>query len=667
MTPPESARAVIVGGGVMGASLAYHLARLGWRDLVLVEQNQMTSGSTWHAGGLVGMLRRSLTETRMCVSSAALYSRLVDDTGIAAKYVECGSLRVARTAERLSWLHRHAVDLSSVGVDAHVVSPAESKRIYGPLLRTDDLFGALYIPKDGTVSPSDLTQSLLRGAMRDHAALHLVEGARVARLLVTSSISGAARRVRGVQLENGDIIRSDLVVNCAGIWARNLFAASGARVPLHACEHFYTITRPINGIRHAQPVLRDPDGGFSMRSCGDRQLLITCFEREARPVFSHGPPASFAFRLLPDDLAHVRGTLDSAAARVPAIAATEIERCVNGPESFTPDARPIIGPDPSISGLFIAAGFNSSGIAAAGGVGEALAHWMAHNEPPFDMSDVSPSRFDAFHSNPQFLKERVAETLGMHCALPLPRAEGMASARGVRRSPLHGEMVARGAVWGHRHGHEKALVADGLRMGNNSDNMTSTSNINTSTSNNNTSNVNTSNSSINHKHHQHNSSTSTSINTSNTSNIHSNISPNISNINSNISNINSESDTAHYLALFSAARRELSLARSSAVLFDLSWMTKLLVTGRHASQAITRLSGLAFGPDDVIGGGSRVRFFPVVDRAGGVAAIAHAVRGSSAVELGEDEWVVVVHSEGGSESDTAVIKEAVAASTQGVR
>jgi len=442
--PPSRARAVIVGGGIIGTSVAYHLTRLGWRDVVLLEQGSVSGGTTWHAAGLVGQLRSSSNLTRLIRYSADLYSRLEAETGQATGWRRCGSLSVARTAERWVQLRRNASLARTYGVEAHVITPKDAGERY-PLMRTDDLLGAVWIPGDGKVNPADVTQALARGARAGGAAL--LEGVTV------TGVRLARGAVAGVDTSAGPIA-TDVVVNCAGMWARELGRTSGVAIPLHACEHMYLVTEPLDGMTPETPVMRDPDGHvYFKEEVGG--LLMGGFDPWAKPWGMDGIPDGFSFGTLPEDWDKFEVLMRHAVERVPALETALVRLLMNGPESFTPDNSFILGEAPEVRRYYVGAGFCSGGIAAAGGAGKALAEWIAGDRPPMDLSQVDIRRFAPLHADPRFLRERASEIVGVHYFVAFPNRE-LQSGRGLRLSPLHERLRARGACFGSKMGWERA-------------------------------------------------------------------------------------------------------------------------------------------------------------------------------------------------------------------
>jgi 4-methylaminobutanoate oxidase (formaldehyde-forming) len=436
---------VIIGGGVIGASVAYHLAQLGWTDTLLLEQGQLSCGTTWHAAGLVGQLRASESGTRLVQYSTQLYERLEAETGLSAGFRRCGGVTVARTQDRLTQLKRTAATAEAYQLECELISPAQAAERY-PILRSNDLAGAIWLPGDGRANPTDLTAALARGA-RD-------KGVTIAERTRVTGIITDGQTVKGVYTERGEV-EAEVVVNCAGQWAKAVGAMCGVTVPLHSAEHFYVVTERIDGVHRDYPVLRDPDGyTYIKEEVGG--LVVGGFEPDAKPwVAPDQIPYPFEFQLLGEDWDHFAVLMDSAVHRIPVLAETGIKKFYNGPESFTPDNQFILGEAPELRNFFVAAGFNSVGIASAGGAGQALAEWITAGEPSMDLTAVDIRRFAAFNGNTQWLHDRVAEVLGLHYAVPWPNRE-LASARPFRRSPAYHLLAAAGACFGSKMGWERA-------------------------------------------------------------------------------------------------------------------------------------------------------------------------------------------------------------------
>ncbi|QPC88127.1 FAD-dependent oxidoreductase [Mesorhizobium sp. NBSH29] len=444
---PAKARAVIIGGGISGCSVAYHLAKLGWKDIVLLERKQLTSGTTWHAAGLIGQLRASQNMTRLAKYSADLYVKLEAETGVATGMRQVGSITVALTEERKHEIYRQASLARAFDVDVREISPAEVKQMY-PHLNIDDVVGAVHLPLDGQCDPANIAMALAKGARQ--------AGAMIAENVKVTKVHTKRGHVSGVSWSrNGEdgTIEADIVVNCAGMWARELANQSGVTVPLHACEHFYLVTEPIAGLGRL-PVLRVPDEcAYYKEDAG--KMMLGAFEPVAKPWGMDGISENFCFDQLPEDMDHFEPILEMGVNRMPMLATAGIHTFFNGPESFTPDDRYYLGEAPEIGGYFVAAGYNSIGIVSSGGAGMALAQWINDGEPPFDLGEVDIRRAQPFQKNRRYLKERVSETLGLLYADHFPYRQ-METARNIRRSPLHEHLKARGAVFGEVAGWERA-------------------------------------------------------------------------------------------------------------------------------------------------------------------------------------------------------------------
>ena len=442
---PSRARVVVVGGGIVGTSVAYHLAKLGYADLLLLEQGRLSCGTTWHAAGLVGQLRATESLTRLIQYSARLYGELEQETGLGTGFRRCGGVTVARTADRMVQLRRSAAVAEAFDLECELVSPARAKELY-PILETGDLLGAIWLPGDGTVNPVDVTSSLAKGA-RDRGAL-VLQGIRVV------GIDQRHGAVSGVRTDHGDV-EAEIVVNCAGQWAKAVGALAGVNVPLHSAEHFYVVTEQIDGVHRDLPVLRDPDGyTYFKEEVGG--LVVGGFEPKAKPwVAPDELPFPFEFQLLDEDWDHFSFLMDNALQRIPALGRAGIKKMYNGPESFTPDNQFVLGEAPEVKNFFVAAGFNSVGIASAGGAGRALAEWIVNGEPTSDLTGVDIRRFASFNGNNQWLHDRVAEVLGLHYEIPWPNRE-LTTARPFRRSPAYDRLAAAGASFGSKMGWERA-------------------------------------------------------------------------------------------------------------------------------------------------------------------------------------------------------------------
>jgi 4-methylaminobutanoate oxidase (formaldehyde-forming) len=438
---PKRAGAVIIGGGVVGASVAYHLTLRGVRDVTLLERKQLTSGTTWHAAGLVGQLRATQNLTRLAQYSAKLYAGLEAETGQATGLKQVGSLSLATTPGRLEELLRSASMARSFGLEVEEITAAQARDMW-PLLQADDVIGGVHLPGDGQINPVDVTLALAKGARMRGA--RIVENAEVTDIVIDRG------RAIGVRTAQGDI-EADTVVLAAGLWSRELAARAGVNVPLHAAEHFYIVTEPIPGLSRQLPVMRDPDHcAYYKEEAG--KLLIGWFEPVAKPWTP--PPDAPPFQTLPPDLDHIEPMMEAAIRRVPVLAEVGVQLFFNGPESFTPDDRYLLGETPEARGLYVATGFNSIGIQSAGGAGKVLADWIVDGHPPMDLWDVDIRRMAPFQRNRAYLRERTKEGLGLLYAMHWPFRQ-VESARGVRRSVLHDRLKAAGACFGETAGWER--------------------------------------------------------------------------------------------------------------------------------------------------------------------------------------------------------------------
>jgi 4-methylaminobutanoate oxidase (formaldehyde-forming) len=441
---PSQAQVVIIGGGIVGCSVAYHLAKRGCREVLLLERKRLTCGTTWHAAGLVGQLRATHNLTRLAQYTTQLYESLERETGQATGFTQVGSIAVAASEARFEELKRGASMARCFGLEVQLLSPGAAKERW-PLLSIEGLVGAVFLPKDGRTNPVDTTQALARGAR--------LGGVRIAEDVRVTGIRTARGRVSGVTTDAGEV-RAQVVVNCAGMWAREVGGWADVSVPLHAAEHFYIVTQPIAGLASSLPVLRDADAcSYFKEDAG--KLLVGWFEPQAKPWGQGGIPENFAFDQLPADLAHIEPLFAAAMHRVPALESAGVQVFFNGPESFTPDDRYLLGEAPELHGLYVAAGFNSIGIQSAGGAGKVLADWIVDGHPPFDLWDVDIRRLAPFQRNKRYLRDRTIETLGLLYAMhwPFRQAE---SARGVRKSALHDRLAAAGACFGEVCGFERA-------------------------------------------------------------------------------------------------------------------------------------------------------------------------------------------------------------------
>jgi glycine cleavage system aminomethyltransferase T/glycine/D-amino acid oxidase-like deaminating enzyme len=442
---PSKTRVLIVGGGIVGCSVAYHLTKLGWSDVVLLEQGRLSCGTTWHAAGLVGQLRATQNQTALAKYTRDLYLGLEAETGQATGYRSTGSISVARTPEREEELKRQAGMAAAFGVEVERISLDDAKA-QAPLLNTDDLVAAYLIPSDGMTNPTDTTQALARGARNG--------GAKIVETVQVSEILTDGGRATGAMTDRGRI-DAEVVVVCAGMWTRALCAPLGVDVPLHAAEHYYIVTRPLDGVVRNQPVLRDMDGYIYIKEeVGG--LLLGGFEPNAKPWGMEGIPKGFEFQALPEDWDQFEVFMNTGLERIPALAGAQIRQLFVGPESFTPDNRYILGEAPALRRLYVAAGFNSIGIQSAGGAGKALAEWIVEDGPTMDLAELDIRRFHRFERNRAYLFDRTKESLGLLYAMHWPFRQAD-TARGARRSPLHDRLDARGACFGAAMGWERPM------------------------------------------------------------------------------------------------------------------------------------------------------------------------------------------------------------------
>ena len=440
---PERAQVVIVGGGIVGCSVAYHLARRGITDIVVIEQGQLSGGTTWHAAGLVSQLKSTHSLTKLATYSARLFEALEDETGQATGFRAPGSILVAADEQRWEEIRRGAAMAVPVGVETREIGIDELRERW-PLVRTDDIVGALYIPRDGHTSPVDTTMALAKGARS--------RGVRIVERVAVTKLRTRHGAITGVDTEQGSVETSTVVL-ATGIWTRQLAAQIGVNVPLQACEHFYIVTEPLEGVTAATPVLRDP-GNHTYFKEETGKIMAGFFEPRGKVWKLDGIPRDFSFGTLPEDWDHIGPIFERAAHRVPALGDCGIQLFFNGPEAFTPDGVYYLGEAPEVDGCFVAAGFNSVGIQSAGGVGWALADWIIDRHPPMDLSSVDIRRAFGFQAEEAYLAERIPESLGLLYAMHWPFYQ-YESARGRRVSPLHERLSAVGAVFGETAGWER--------------------------------------------------------------------------------------------------------------------------------------------------------------------------------------------------------------------
>ena len=444
----DKAKVVIIGGGVIGCSVAYHLSKLGWSDVVLLERKQLTSGTTWHAAGLIGQLRASANMTKLAKYTQELYFDLEKETGVSTGFKRVGSISVALTNERMEELKRSAAMARAFGVDVEEISPREIQERY-PHINLERVVGGVFLGKDGQGDPANIALALAKGARQLGAKIH--------ERVTVKKVFKNQNKVTGLEWidQNGGRghIACEEIVNCAGMWGHSVGKMLGANIPLHACEHFYIVTEPIAELAQL-PVLRVPDEcAYYKEDAG--KMLLGAFEPNAKPWGMSGISNDFEFDQLPEDFEHFEPILEMAINRLPMLEKAGIHTFFNGPESFTPDDAYHLGRTPEMENVWVAAGFNSIGIQSAGGAGMALAQWMQDKEKPFDLGDVDISRMQPFQGNKKYLFERSKETLGLLYADHFPFRQ-KESARGIRRTPFHEHLKSKGAVFGEVAGWERA-------------------------------------------------------------------------------------------------------------------------------------------------------------------------------------------------------------------
>ncbi|HEY8088190.1 MAG TPA: FAD-dependent oxidoreductase, partial [Polyangiaceae bacterium] len=431
---PQRARVVVVGGGIIGCSVAYHLAHAGWKDVVLLERDRLTSGTTWHAAGLIVTFgSTSETSTEMRKYTRDLYARLEAETGLSTGFKPVGFIEVAADRDRLEEYRRISAFNRYCGVDVHEISPANVKELF-PLARIDDVLAGFYVKEDGRANPVDVTMALAKGAR--------MQGARIIEGVAATGFTTKRGVVTGVQTAQGDI-EAEYVVNCAGMWARQLGAKAGVNIPLQSAEHYYLITDRLPGLSPDHPVLEDPAShGYFREEVGG--LMVGLFEPICAPWKVGGVPEDFSFGELNPDWDRMGPYVETAMKRVPSCLEVGIRKFFCGPESFTPDLQPIVGEAPELRNYFVAAGLNSIGILTGGGLGRVMAHWIMNGRPDVDVTGMNIDRLHRYQANPEYRKTRTVESLGMvyQCHYP---TRSMQTARGAKRSPIHDRLAARGA------------------------------------------------------------------------------------------------------------------------------------------------------------------------------------------------------------------------------
>jgi heterotetrameric sarcosine oxidase gamma subunit len=433
---PDRARVVVIGGGIIGTSVAYHLAHLGMSDVVLLERDRLTSGTTWHAAGLMATFgSTSQTSTELRMYTRDLYARLEAETGLATGLKQCGLIELAIEPGRLEEYRRVAAFNRLCGVEVHEISAREVAGLW-PLARVDDVLAGFYIPADGRVNPVDVTMSLARGAR--------MKGARIIEGVPVTGFIRNGGAVAGVRTPQGDI-EAEYVVNCAGMWARELGALAGVTIPLQAAEHYYLLTEPIEGVGGNWPVLEDPASYGYYREEGGG-LMLGLFEPVCAPWQVAGVPADFSFGEIPPDWDRMAPYLERTMSRVPVVEETGIKKLFCGPESFTPDLLPIVGEAPELKNYFVAAGLNSIGILTGGGIGRVVAQWIADGRPDVDVTAMNIDRLHPYQANPEYRATRTVESLGMVYETHFP-GRPMRTARGAKVSPIHQRLVEQRAYF----------------------------------------------------------------------------------------------------------------------------------------------------------------------------------------------------------------------------
>ncbi len=440
----DQAQVVIIGGGIVGCSIAYHLTKLGWRDVMIIDKGLLTSGSTWHAAGLVGQFRSHRNITRMLQYSVSLYEDLERETEVATGWKKCGCLHLAGTPERLLELKRGATTAKSFGLEMNIITPREALTLF-PILNLDGIIGAAFMPSDGQADPSGITMALARGARN--------RGARIVQDTLVTGFKIRQNRIEAVITDQQEV-SCEILVNAAGMWGRELGKMMGVNIPLVPFQHQYLVTQEIPGLPRNLPTLRDKDSLlYYKEEVGG--LVMGGYEKDGIPWAVNGIPKGFSQELLAPDFDHFEPLSQAAINRTPCLRETGIVRLINGPEAFTPDGNCILGPAPEIENCFVAVGFNAFGIAAAGGAGRMLAEWIVEGEPSLNIWPLDIRRFGEHHRSRKYNVERTKEIYGKHYTISWPFEEHH-FARGVKRSPLYGILKEKGAVYGSKFGWERA-------------------------------------------------------------------------------------------------------------------------------------------------------------------------------------------------------------------
>ncbi len=440
---PSHARAIVVGGGVIGCSTAYHLAKLGWEEVLLVERKQLTSGTTWHAAGLVTTLRDTESQTKLAQYSLDLYNKLEKETGQSTGFIKCGSIQLATSDAKQEEMRRGCAMARSFGVANSEISPQEVKELF-PLAHVDDLKCGFYFPEDGRVNPADVTQALAKGAKK--MGVKILENLPVLDLLVEHG------RARGVKTPEGEI-KAEIVVLCPGMWGYEIGRKIGVNIPLQAAEHYYLISEPIPEVHNKLPILRDPGRcAYAREEAG--KILLGFFEPNAAPWSAHGIPENFCFDEIQPDWDRMEPHIETGMQRIPKLFDTGIRQFFCGPESFTPDHNYLMGRAPYIKDLFVACGFNSLGILSGGGAGFVIAQWINDGIQPMDIWDVDIRRIPSCFNNKSFIVDRTRESLGIAYQMHWPNRQ-WETARGMKHSILHDRLLKAGACFGESAGWER--------------------------------------------------------------------------------------------------------------------------------------------------------------------------------------------------------------------
>lgn len=440
---PKHARAVIVGGGIIGCSIAYHLAKLGWKDIVLLEREQISCGTTWHAAGLVTTLRDTEAQTELAKYSLRLYQDLEAETGQATGFIRCGSIQLAMNDEKAEEMRRGCAMARTFGVENLEITPREIQELW-PLANVDDLVAGFHFPDDGRVNPADVTQALAKGAR--------AQGVKIIEHMPVTGVTRKNGRAVGVETAQGPI-EAEVVVLCPGMWGRDVGLMAGVDLPLQAAEHYYLISEPIDGVHNKLPILRDPGrSAYAREEAG--KIMLGFFEPVAMPWGVGGIPEGFCFDEIQPDWERMEPHIERGMQRIPALFETGIRQFFCGPESFTPDHNYLMGKAPYVDNLFVACGFNSLGILSGGGAGQVMAHWIAEGYPPTDVWDVDVRRIRHFHNNKSYIVDRIPESLGIAYQMHWPNRQ-WETARNVKKSILHDRVAAAGACFGESAGWER--------------------------------------------------------------------------------------------------------------------------------------------------------------------------------------------------------------------